>query len=141
MCIRDSVIADGLSATAVNVNSIRVIQNLATSAMIRRWVLAPIAIASNARVAIGDPIARAVGAKAVVVLIGERPGLSASDSLGAYITFDPKEATPDSQRICISNIRENGLDSERAALEIGVLLDKMFRERFSGVKLTALKSP
>jgi len=128
------VIADGLSATAVNVNAIRVIQNLVASAVMKRWVLAPVVIASNARVAIGDLIARAVGGKAVVVLIGERPGLSASDSLGAYITFDPKEATPDSQRNCISNIRENGLDPQQAAFEIGVLLDRMFRECFSGIK-------
>ena len=84
------VIGDGLSATAVQAHAAAVVTAL--RARLSGWGIAPLVIARQARVAIGDPIGEALGAKAVVVLIGERPGLSAADSLGAYITWRPGRA-------------------------------------------------
>ncbi len=83
------------------------------------WRFAPPVIAQQARVALGDEIAEALGVKLVVVLIGERPGLSANDSLGAYLTYAPKAGvSKDSNRNCISNIRPDGLPFEEAAKRI-----------------------
>ncbi len=97
------VIADGLSATAVNAHAAAV--TLALSALLPGWSFAPVVLVRQGRVAIGDPIGLALGARAVVVLIGERPGLSAADSLSAYLTWDPGPGRPDSERNCVSNIR------------------------------------
>ncbi|WP_321449875.1 ethanolamine ammonia-lyase subunit EutC [uncultured Cohaesibacter sp.] len=125
------VIADGLSATAVNANAIEVVTHLQS--------LLPdpagIVLAERGRVAIGDEIGATVQAKAVVVLIGERPGLSSADSLGAYITWAPEQGLPDSRRNCISNIRDGGLAPEDAAKRIGSLLQRMERAQISGVAL------
>lgn len=110
------VLADGLSAEAVQA------QGAALSKLVRAsiaWKFAPPVIASGARVALGDDIAQALGCALVVMLIGERPGLSASDSLGAYITYAPKSGiTMDAERNCISNIRPGGLTIEEAARRI-----------------------
>jgi len=128
------VLADGLSATAVHAHGPAVVSALA--ARLGDWSLAPIVIARQARVAIGDPIGEALGAKVVVVLIGERPGLSAADSLGAYLTWDPKPGRRDSERNCVSNIRApGGLSPEQAADKIGWLLREAKRLGFSGVDL------
>ncbi|WP_394762545.1 ethanolamine ammonia-lyase subunit EutC [Phenylobacterium sp.] len=128
------VVADGLSATAVHAHAAAVI-----SALIARlpdWTLAPVVIARQGRVAIGDPIGAALGARAVVVLIGERPGLSAADSLGAYITWDPKPGRRDSERNCVSNIRPpGGLSPDQAADKIAWLLGEARRLGFTGVDL------
>jgi len=100
-------------------------------------VAAPIAvIATEARVALSDEIGAALGAAAVVTLIGERPGLSAADSLGVYITWAPEPGLPDSRRNCISNIRPDGLSPEAAAVEIVRLLVLMRAHSTSGVSLS-----
>ena len=96
------VIGDGLSATAVMQNAVPVAQALL--ARLGGMKLAPLVIATQARVALGDDIGAALGAKLVVMLIGERPGLTVSDSLGIYLTFDPKRGTPDSARNCILSL-------------------------------------
>ena len=128
------VLADGLSATAVHAHGPALVAALV--ARLSDWSLAPIVIARQARVAIGDPIGEAQGARAVVVLIGERPGLSAADSLGAYLTFDPRPGRRDSERNCVSNIRApGGLAPDQAADKIVWLLREAKRLGFSGVDL------
>lgn len=125
------VVADGLSATAVDAHAATVV----TALQALRDAPAPVVLVERGRVAIGDEIGAAVGADAVVLLIGERPGLSAADSLGAYVTWAPEPGLPDSRRNCISNIRPGGLDPEEAAHRIAGLLAQMRRARISGVAL------
>jgi ethanolamine ammonia-lyase small subunit len=128
------VIADGLSATAVQAHAASVVTAL--RARLADWSFAPLIIAHQARVALGDPIGEALGARLVVVLIGERPGLSAADSLGAYITFDPKPGRRDSERNCVSNIRSpGGLSPDQAADKIAWLLTEARRLAFTGIDL------
>lgn len=124
-------VADGLSALAVNQNAVPLIAAL-------RPLLPPdmkvgLVLVSNGRVAIGDKIAAALGAKAVLILIGERPGLSASDSLGAYLTWKPSLDTTDANRFCVSNIRSGGLLPHKAAEQISTLLIRSREEGRSGV--------
>jgi ethanolamine ammonia-lyase small subunit len=128
------VLADGLSAIAVQAHGPALVAALA--ARLADWRLAPLAIARQARVAIGDPIGAAMGARMVVVLIGERPGLSAANSLGAYLTWDPRPGRRDSERNCVSNIRApGGLSPDQAADKIVWLLREAKRLGFSGVDL------
>ncbi|MDB5414438.1 MAG: Ethanolamine ammonia-lyase light chain [Rubritepida sp.] len=108
------VIADGLCANGVQAQAAPLIRALSAE-----W---PVVIVEQARVAIGDDIGEAMGAQAVVVLIGERPGLSAQDSLGAYITWQPRRGRSDAERNCISNIRPGGLSHADAAAKIHWLL-------------------
>lgn len=129
------VIADGLSATAVALNAVPAAAAIAARARQAGWRVAPVVVASQARVALGDPIGARLGARAVVMLIGERPGLSASDSLGCYVTFAPEPGLPDSRRNCISNIRQDGLSIEAASGQIEDLLRSMFAQGISGVGL------
>ncbi|MCJ2072939.1 ethanolamine ammonia-lyase subunit EutC [Methylobacterium sp. J-030] len=129
------VIADGLSATAVALNAVPSAAALAARAAQAGWSLAPVAVVHQGRVAIGDPIGARLGARCVVVLIGERPGLSASDSLGCYITCAPEPGLPDSRRNCISNIRQDGLAIGAAADQMEALLRAMMAQGTSGVGL------
>ena len=110
------VTADGLSANAVQAQAVPLCKILLAS---QEFNFAPPVVAIQARVALGDEIAARQGAALVAVLIGERPGLSSCDSVGAYITFDPKPgATKDAERNCVSNIRSEGLSLEEAARRI-----------------------
>lgn len=128
------VIGDGLSATAVMQNAVPVARALL--ARLGGMKLAPLVIATQARVALGDDICAALGAKLVVMLIGERPGLTVSDSLGIYLTFDPKRGTPDSARNCISNVHgQGGLSAEAAADMLAWLMREALRRGLTGVGL------
>jgi ethanolamine ammonia-lyase small subunit len=128
------VLADGLSAIAVQAHGPAVVQALFER--LADWRLAPIVVARQARVAIGDPIGEALGARIVLVLIGERPGLSAADSLGAYLTWGAKPGRRDSERNCVSNVRApGGLSPDQAADKIAWLLREAARLGFSGVDL------
>jgi ethanolamine ammonia-lyase small subunit len=110
------VLADGLSAQAVETQGAALTKLVCASPV---WRFAPPVIAQEARVALGDEIAEALGVQLAVVLIGERPGLSSSNSLGAYLTYAPKVGlSKDSNRNCISNIRPDGLSVEEAAKRI-----------------------
>lgn len=129
------VVADGLSSSAVETNAVSLIALLAARLRDRHLTLAPVVLAEQGRVALGDPVGEALGAKLTIMLIGERPGLSAADSLGAYITFNPKTGTPDSKRNCISNIRDGSLSSPIAAQAIVDLVLSMIRTGISGVAL------
>lgn len=133
----DLVIAvvDGLSAKAVERHAAPLLRVLLPMLRAARWDLAPLVLVRQGRVAIGDAIAAALGAQAVVVLIGERPGLSATDSLGAYVTWRPTATTTDANRNCISNIRAEGVRYREAASRLAYLLREMRRCNLSGVSL------
>ena len=131
------VVADGLSSSAVDLNAVPLIEALMPKLAALNLSAAPIVLASQARVALGDPAGEALGAKLTIVLVGERPGLSAADSLGAYITYGPKSGNPDSGRNCVSNIRDGGLPIREAAEIIAALVKDMVKTRVSGVALKA----
>jgi ethanolamine ammonia-lyase small subunit len=129
------VIADGLSARAVQAHASPVLAEVIPQLRKQGWRIAPLIIVRQGRVAIGDAIAAALGAACVATLIGERPGLSAPDSMGAYLTFKPHAATTDAERNCISNIRPEGIGYSEAAAKIVHLLRAMRARRMSGVAL------
>jgi ethanolamine ammonia-lyase small subunit len=129
------VIADGLSALAVQLHAARLIEE--TLRLLERadWKLAPFFVVEQGRVAIGDEIGECLGAALSVVLIGERPGLSSSDSLGVYLSWDPHVGLTDADRNCISNIRADGLGCAAAANRLTFLMNESRRRRLSGVHL------
>lgn len=129
------VIADGLSARAVQAHAAPVLARLLPALQKAAVKLAPLVIAKHGRVAIGDAIAAGLGARCVVILIGERPGLTAPDSMGAYLTWQPRPDTTDAERNCISNIRPDGIGYDDAAFKIAHLLAAMRTRRISGVQL------
>jgi ethanolamine ammonia-lyase small subunit len=129
------IIADGLSATAVNSNTNQLLQLLVPMLRSVKLGLAPITLVKQGRVAIGDEIAYALGAKLCLILIGERPGLSAADSVGAYITYAPKPVLTDESRNCISNIRPRGLNSAAAAKKIFYIIQEAFKSKLTGIGL------
>ena len=129
------VIADGLSAGAVATHARPVLAQVLPRLAAAGWHVAPLAVVRFGRVAIGDAVARALDAQIAVVLIGERPGLSAPDSMGAYLTFRPTADTTDADRNCISNIRPEGLPYPDAALKLVHLLRAMRARKISGVSL------
>jgi ethanolamine ammonia-lyase small subunit len=113
----------------------------ATFDRIGDWRVAPIVIACQARVALGDAIGALLGVALVAVLIGERPGLSAPDSLGVYVTWNPRPGRQDSERNCISNIRPaTGLTCELAASRLAWLMNAARRQRLTGVRLKDFSS-
>jgi ethanolamine ammonia-lyase small subunit len=129
------IVADGLSARAVERHAVAVLAALRPWIIAAGWKTSPVAVATMARVALGDEIGALLGARAIVVLIGERPGLSSPDSLGAYITLEPRAGRTDADRNCISNIRAEGLSYGLAAFKIAWLLDAAFRGGVTGVRL------
>jgi ethanolamine ammonia-lyase small subunit len=129
------VIADGLSALAVERNAIPLIASLLPLLVADEWSIAPIAVVVQGRVAIGDPIGEALGARCSLVLIGERPGLTSPDSLGAYLTWAPEPGRTDAERNCLSNIRSGGLDADTAAARLHWLLRAARNRQLSGIAL------
>lgn len=128
------VVADGLSATGVQAGAAALVR--ACCQELAGLRIGPITIARQARVALGDAIGQALGARAVAVIIGERPGLSVADSLGIYMTFAPRPGRADSERNCISNIHgAGGLSPQQAAHTLGWLLRESLRRGLSGVDL------
>ncbi len=134
------VLGDGLSAIAAILNGPPFLLALAQRLKAQGLTLAPVVLAQQARVALGDDIARRLQAKTVVMALGERPGLSAADSLGVYITHEPQAQTPDSARNCISNIRAAGLSVEAAAEEALALILAMRQTGLSGVALSQARA-
>ncbi|MDQ0951417.1 ethanolamine ammonia-lyase small subunit [Streptomyces phaeochromogenes] len=130
------VVADGLSSRAVHEHAAPVIR-ATTARLPAAWRVAPVVLAEQARVALGDDVAHALGAAMVVVLVGERPGMSAADSLGAYLTYAPKPGTTtDADRNCLSNIRPPlGLSYDTAAAKLTSLLTRARELGRTGVSL------
>jgi ethanolamine ammonia-lyase small subunit len=129
------IIADGLSASAIKDQSADTL-----TACIDRlpgWSIAPIVLAQQARVALGDEIGQRLGARLSCVLIGERPGLSVANSLGIYMTWDPRPGRTDADRNCISNIHGRGLSPAQAADTLVGLMNEARRHELSGVSLKA----
>lgn len=128
------VLADGLSAVATQAHAAPLLSALLPLCH-PAWTLAPLLIARQARVALGDDIGEALHARLVLVLIGERPGLSSPDSLGAYLTFNPRRGRNDAERNCVSNIRPAGLGYAEAARKISWLMGEALSRQLTGVEL------
>jgi ethanolamine ammonia-lyase small subunit len=129
-----AVVGDGLSSMAVSRHAKPLLERIRV-ALPKTWRFGPVVLASQARVALGDPIGELLNAKMVAVLIGERPGLTSPDSLGLYLTHAPKTGRQDSERNCISNIRPEGLDYDAAARKAIWLANEAVRLGLTGVGL------
>ncbi len=127
------VIADGLSAAAVQANAAPLVH--ACLGRLGSLRVGPVVLAEQARVALGDAVGAAMGARLVALLVGERPGLSAADSLGVYLTWDAKPGRADSERNCISNIHAAGLPIGAAADKLCWLANEAARLKLTGVSL------
>ena len=128
-------VTDGLSGTAINRHAMQVLSLLIDAMNTKKLNIAPLCLVQNGRVAIADETASLLKAKLSVILIGERPGLSAHDSLSAYITYNPKPGLTDEARNCVSNIRPEGLSYTDAAHKIFYLINEAMRLKLSGVGL------
>lgn len=129
------VLADGLSAPAIEHNALPLLDALRARLAPDHWPLAPVCIVEQGRVAIGDEIGALLRACAVVVLIGERPGLSAPDSMGIYLSWAPRPGLTDADRNCISNVRPAGLSCQAAADKLHYLLTQARARGISGLAL------
>ena len=129
------VVADGLSALAVHRHTLPFLARMEEQTQAEGWSLSPVMLVEQGRVAVADEIGQLLGAKMVVILIGERPGLSSPDSLGLYFTYNPKVGLTDAYRNCISNVRLEGLSYGMAAHRLLYLMREACRRQLSGVNL------
>jgi ethanolamine ammonia-lyase small subunit len=129
------VIGDGLSPTAIHAHAIELVRSLVVQLAANEITIGGVAVASGARVALGDEVGAMLGARMVVMLIGERPGLSAPDSLGAYLTFAPRAGITDAERNCVSNIHSAGLSYDEAAHKIAWLIREGLGRQVTGIAL------
>ena len=128
LCI---VVGDGLSAVAAQAHGVPLVVALRDAGVVAERIV----VATQARVALGDEIGERLGASLLLMLLGERPGLSSPDSLGAYLTWAPKVGRADSERNCVSNIRPEGLALVDAAARIAWLVRESQRRRVTGIAL------
>lgn len=129
------VIADGLSALAVHRHAVPFLTRMEDQIEAEGWSVSPVVLIEQGRVAVADEIGELLGARMVVILIGERPGLSSPDSLGLYFTYNPKIGLTDAYRNCISNVRLEGLSYGMAAHRLLYLMREACRRQLSGVNL------
>jgi len=130
------IVTNGLSSTAVERHGMPLLQAIVNCYHEHRITIAPIALVPNGRVALADQIGSLLAARVAVIIVGERPGLSAADSLGIYLTFAPQPGNCDAQRNCISNIRPpEGLGYAKAAEKLIYLTEEALRRGVSGVAL------
>lgn len=129
------VVGDGLSARAIEENAPALIQSFLQVFTEQDWSIAPLVIATGSRVALGDEVAEILQADLLVMLIGERPGLSSPDSLGVYYTWQAKQGCHDAMRNCISNVRPAGLSVQVATQRLLALMQKSKQRGLSGVNL------
>ena len=129
------IVGDGLSPAAVNGHAVLLLRKLLPLLADGTIVIGHAVVATGARVALGDEIGEVLGARMTVMLIGERPGLSAADSLGVYLTFAPSVGTTDEKRNCVSNIHGAGLSYDDAAAKIGWLIREGLARELTGVGL------
>ena len=129
------VVGDGLSPAAVHAHAIPLLRRLLPRLADAHIAVGDMVVASGARVALGDEIGEGLAAAMVLMLIGERPGLSAPDSLGAYLTFAPRVGLTDADRNCVSNIHGAGLGYDEAAFRIAWLAREGLARGMTGVAL------
>jgi ethanolamine ammonia-lyase small subunit len=130
------IVTNGLSSTAVERHGIPLLQAILENFRARQFRIAPIALVANGRVALADDIGSILATKAAIIVVGERPGLSAADSLGLYLTFAPRPGNTDAERNCISNVRPpEGLGYADAAAKLLYLTGEALRRGISGVAL------
>ncbi len=129
------VIGDGLSPAAVHAHALELMRRLVPQLAAAAIEVGPVIVARGARVALGDEIGAILGARMVVMLVGERPGLSSPDSLGAYLTYAPRAGITDEKRNCVSNIHRAGLSYDEAAFKIAWLAREGLRREITGVAL------
>nr|WP_298140567.1 ethanolamine ammonia-lyase subunit EutC [uncultured Pseudomonas sp.] len=129
------VVADGLSALAVHRHTLPFLARMEELARLEGWSLSPVVLVEQARVAVADEVGELLGARMVVILIGERPGLSSPDSLGLYFTYAPRVGLTDAYRNCISNVRLEGLSYGMAAHRLLYLMREACHRKLSGVNL------
>ena len=129
------VVADGLSSAAIHAQTKPFLSAFKPFIARQGWSLSPVVIASGARVALGDEVGALLKARACVLLVGERPGLSSPDSLGLYLTFDPKVGRTDAERNCISNVRPDGLSFDLAAFKLAWHIREALLRQITGVEL------
>lgn len=128
-------IADGLSSKAIDANAIKFLDEFLPLLPRNNWSLAPIIVVKQGRVALADEVGEVLKTRLSLILIGERPGLTAADSMGIYFTYEPKVGKTDADKNCISNVREGGLSSKEAALKLENLIQSSFKLCLSGVGL------
>jgi len=133
------VIADGLSAAAVEQSAVAFVEALRCK--LPEWRFARVCVVHQGRVAIADEIGERLGARLAVILIGERPGLSSPESMGAYLTWHPRVGRTDAERNCISNIRAGGLAVDHAARRAAEMMLAAREQRITGVGLRLLAAP
>jgi ethanolamine ammonia-lyase small subunit len=129
------VVADGLSALAIGTHAVPFLQTALPMLRADGWSVAPLSVVSQGRVAVADEVGQLLRARLVVILIGERPGLSSPDSMGLYLTWMPRMGLTDASRNCISNVRPAGLALGDAALKLHYLLSEARLRAISGVAL------
>lgn len=129
------VLADGLSAAAVQRHAVPLLEELMPQLAKESWRIAPLTVVLQGRVAIGDEIGARLGAQQVAVLIGERPGLSSPDSLGVYLTWEPRPGRTDAERNCLSNIRIEGITYQAAAKRLHDLMGEARIRKLTGIAL------
>ena len=130
------IVTNGLSSTAVERHGIPLLQAIVNGCRARQIRIAPVSLVANGRVALSDDVGSVLAARVAVIVVGERPGLSAADSLGIYLTFAPQQGNTDAGRNCISNIRPpEGLGYEAAAAKLIYLTGEAMRRGISGVAL------
>lgn len=129
------VLADGLSATALHQNGASFVTGFFEEVGKTKLKLGPLLLARYGRVALADEVGELLGARSVLMLIGERPGLSSAESLSVYFTYEPARTKTDAERNCISNIHRNGLSPEAAGKMAAYLLQQSLTQRLSGVGL------
>jgi ethanolamine ammonia-lyase small subunit len=130
------IMSNGLSSTAINTHGLAVLAALGEALRLKSLGFGPVCLVPNARVALADEIGALLNARLALMIIGERPGLSAADSLGAYLTYAPKSGNTDAERNCLSNIRPpEGLSYQTAAVKLAYLCGEALRLGYSGVAL------
>lgn len=129
------IICDGLSASAIHQSAAPVLGHLLPKLAAEKWQVAPICVVRHGRVGLQDEIGSLLRAKLALTLIGERPGLAAANSMGAYLVYDPNVGNTDADRNCVSNIHEGGMTCEAAAQLLFQLLTEAKQQQLSGVQL------
>jgi ethanolamine ammonia-lyase small subunit len=133
------MVSDGLSGLAAETQAVPLLAALLPLLHRARWTVCPLFIVTFARVKLPDEIGELLGARHSLALLGERPGLGSPDSLGAYLTYDPRSEKTDADRNCLSNIRPPGLPPEAAAKKLAELLFRSEGQRCSGVRLKEIE--